>query len=183
MTTILSAGNLEIRAYSVSRGIATAGVKNIAVAAPPPPSVVSAYPSDGSTDLAHSIAVTAQYVPPTFQLADLTAAQLVSAQGRTYPVEILSVATKNKMCLHTYCSLFEVKFRAPALNETDNGGGSATFSVNTTAGVMFSWPFKYVATGDPEVKSWNPILKSQIPRTEPRSSCPPRFYESAPGTP
>ena len=140
MTRILSAGNLEIGAYSASRGMASAGVKNIVVIAPPAPSVVSAYPSDGSTDLAHSISVTAQYVPPTFKLSDLTSAQLVTAQGNTYPVEILSVATKNKMCLHTYCSLFEVKLRAPALDETDNGGGGATFSALSKPYTLYPIP-------------------------------------------
>ncbi|KAJ1474531.1 hypothetical protein T484DRAFT_1832001, partial [Baffinella frigidus] len=149
-------GTLEIRAYSASRGIATAGVHTLTVDASPAPSVVGAYPSDGSTDLSHSIAVTVQYVPPSFQLADLTAAQLVTAQGRTYPVEILSVANKKSKCLHTYCSLFEVKVRAPALDETDNGGGDASFSAHTAAGVMFSWAFKYVATGDPEVLGFSP---------------------------
>ncbi|KAJ1473645.1 hypothetical protein T484DRAFT_1835196 [Baffinella frigidus] len=152
----LPAGTLKIRAYSVSRGIATAGVRTVNVTASPAPSVVGAYPSDGSTDLSHSVAVTVQYVPPAMQLAGLTAAQLVTSEGRTYRVEILSVANKNSKCLHTYCSLFEVKFRAPALNETDNGGGEATFSAHNAAGNMFSWPFKYVASGEPEVAGFSP---------------------------
>ncbi|KAJ1470259.1 hypothetical protein T484DRAFT_1848508, partial [Baffinella frigidus] len=152
----LSAGTLKISAYSASRGVATAGDHTVDVTASPAPKVVGAYPSDGSTDLSHDIAVTVQYVEPTFKLAGLTAARLLTAQGRSYPVEILSVANKNSKCRHTYCGLFEVKFRALALNETDNGGGEATFSAHNATGVMFAWPFKYVASGEPEVVGFSP---------------------------
>ncbi|KAJ1467726.1 hypothetical protein T484DRAFT_1857865, partial [Baffinella frigidus] len=159
-TTTLSVGTLDISAYFVSRGVATAGVHTLNVHASPDPSVVGAFPNDGSTDLEHTLSVKVQSMP-TDNWGVLTA-QVLTAQGNTYPVDMypvdsLSITNKNTKCLHDYCTLFEVQFRAPALNETDNGGGAATFSVHTAADVvMFSWPFKYVATGDPLLLSFSP---------------------------
>jgi hypothetical protein len=131
--------------------------------------VVGAYPGEGSTNISHVIAVTAQYLPPSLELAGVTSAQLVTAQGTTYAVAVVSLRSKSaRACLHTACALFEVKLRAPALDAPDSAGGVATFSAQTAAGEI-SWPFKYTAAGEPEVLGFSPKVNFREPLSDAKS--------------